>query len=161
MRISLLVESPLRNVMLRMRELDADVRKEIGARTKPVAQTIWGDTLKEQALDRRQSALARSGTVGVTQQNITLRAGGVGRLSSGTPVSAIAKATEWGADPNKQIKTRSRTGTAYQRRLGPTFGAPRRGGHVAHPAARVSIRRIAALWVQTAVRTIHESIERL
>ncbi len=161
MRISLLVESPLRDLMLVMRGLDAAVRKEIGARTKPVAEVVWSETLREQALDRRQSALANSGRVGVTQQNVLLRAGGVGKLSSGTPVSAIAHATEWGANPAKQVTTRSRKGTRYTRRLGPTFGAPRRSGHVAMPAARISIRRIAGLWVQTAVRTIHESIERL
>ncbi|WP_460776014.1 hypothetical protein [Microbacterium sp. GXF7504] len=160
MRISLLIDSPLATLMHAMRGLDADVKKRIGQHTKAEAQPIWTETTREQALTRLQSRLAESARVGVTAQNVFLRAGAVGRLSSGTAISTIAKPAEWGADPAKPVKTRSKRGTAYQRRLGPSFGAPRRSGHVAMPAARISIARIASLWIQTAIRTIHESIEK-
>ncbi|TFV82042.1 hypothetical protein E4V99_14000 [Microbacterium sp. dk485] len=161
MRISLLIDSPLAVLMHAMRGLDADVRKQIAQHTKGNAEPIWKDTTREQAGTRLQSRLAQSARVGVTQQNVFLRAGAVGRLSSGTAISDLAQAIEWGANPGKTVTTRSRKGTAYKRRLGPTFGAPRRSGHVAHPAAKVSVSRIASLWVQTAYRTIHEAIEKV
>ena len=161
MRISLLIDSPLSVLAHAMRGLDADVRARIGTHTKAEAQPIWEETTRMQATSRLQSRLAQSARVGVTQQNVFLRAGGVGKLSSGTAVSSIAVPTEFGANPNKLISARSRKGTAYKRRLGTSFGGPRRGGHVAYPAAKQSIARIAALWVQTAARTIHETIEKV
>lgn len=162
MRISLLIDgSPLAVLATVMRGLPTDVKREIGTRTKGPAVDMWREELNDNAEDRRQFALAKSGTVGVTQSNVTLRAGGVGRLSSGTPVSAIAKATEFGANADQKILTRSRAGKPYKRRLGPTFGPPRRGGKVAYPAAAKVVARVASLWIQTAHRTIYEKIERL
>ncbi|MDY0827543.1 hypothetical protein SK224_00215 [Microbacterium sp. BG28] len=161
MRISLLIDSPLSVLMHAMRGLDSAVRREIASRTKGVAEPVWLEELRGRAATRRQSRLADSGRVGVTQQNVFLRAGLVGKLSSGTPVSAIAKATEFGVNAEKLIDTRSRKGTRYKRRIGPTFGPTRRQGNVAYPAAREVIRRIASLWIQTAYRTTHEEIEKV
>lgn len=159
MRISLLIDSPLSVLMHAMQGLDSDVRREIAAQTKTVVGPIWAEETRMRPASRLQSRLAQSATVGVTQQNVFLRAGGVGKLSSGTGISTLALAIEFGANPNKQITTHSRKGRQYKRRLGPAFGGPRRGGHVAYPAATQAIPRIAALWIQTAVRTIHETIE--
>lgn len=162
MRISLLVAgSPLAVLAQAMRTLDADVKREIGSRTKGPAADMWRDELNEHVESRLQGAVARSGAVGVTQQNVTLRAGGVGALSSGTPVSAITKATEFGMRADRPVRTRSRKGKTYTRRAGGAFGPPRRGGYTAYPAAGQVIARIASLWVQTAHRTIHELVERL
>lgn len=161
MRISLLVEgSPLAVLAHVMRGLPSAVKREIGSRTKAPAADMWREELFGNVASKRQSALARSGQVGVTAVNVFLRAGSVGTLASGTPVSAIAKATEFGARADSQIQTHSRKGKPYRRRLGPTFGPPRRGGYVAYPAAKAVIARIASLWVQTAHRTVHEHIER-
>lgn len=162
MRISLLIPgSPLAVLAHAMRGLDADVKREIGARTKGPAADMWRDELGQHVETRLQSALARSGTVGVTQQNVTLRAGGAGALSSGTPVSVVAKATEFGMRETGLIATSSRKGTNYRRRAGGAFGPPRRKGNTAYPAAGQVIARLASLWVQTAHRTIHEFTERL
>lgn len=161
MRISLLIDSPLTVLMHAMRGLDADVRREIAAQTKAAAQPIWTEETRARALSRLQSRLADSARVGVTQQNVFLRAGAVGKLSSGTGISSVAHAIEWGANPDKHVATRSRKGTPYDRRLGSAFGAPRRAGHVAMPAASDSIPRFASLWAQTAIRTVHERVERI
>jgi hypothetical protein len=96
----------------------------------------------------------------VTVQNVFLRAG-TGLLTNGTPIQVLAKPIEFGADPNRRVATRSRKGKAYTRRLGNAFGSPRRGGKVAYPAAKDSIPRFAALWIQTARRTVHEAIEKV
>jgi hypothetical protein len=104
--------------------------------------------------------LAESASVSATAQNVFLRAGAPGTLGSGTPLHVLAKAVEYGADPNRPIRSRSKAGKSYTRRSGNAFGAPRRGGKVAGPAAsQGAIRRIATLWVQTAIRTTHEKIE--
>lgn len=162
MRISVLVPgSPLAVLAHAMRGLDADVKREIGTRTKAPAAEMWRDELNQHVETRLQGAVARSGAVGVTQQNVTLRAGGAGALSSGTPVSAITKATEFGMRAARLIQTRSRKGKTYNRRAGNAFGPPRRKGNTVYPAAGQVIVRIASLWVQTAHRTIHEFIERL
>lgn len=144
-----------------MREVPADVRKNIASQTKVHAQPIWNQELRERAASRiQQRALVNSGRVGVTARNVFLRSGAVGRLSSGTPVSAVAQAAEWGMGPSKVIETSSRKGKAYSRRMGPVFPANKRGGHVVHPAASDAIPRFASLWIQTAHRSLHEAQEK-
>lgn len=160
-RISLLVDSPLRTLAHAMNGLDTEVRRQIGQQTKKAAQPIWLESMRGHATDRMQVRLADSATVGVTTQNVFLRAGTTGKLSSGTPVSRVALPIEFGANPNKMVKVTPRNGKPYQRRLGTRFRPPRRGGYVAYPAARDSIPRFASLWVQTAYRTIHETIEKV
>lgn len=159
--ISLLVDSPLRDLASAMREVPADVRKNIATQTKKNAQPIWNQELRERAVSRiQQRALVNSGRVGVTARNVFLRSGAVGKLSSGTPVSAVARAAEWGLGAGKEIQTHSRKGKAYTRTMGPVFPANRRGGHVVHPAAGDAIPRFASLWIQTAHRSLHEAQEK-
>jgi hypothetical protein len=161
-RISLLVDSPLRTLAHAMRGLDAEVKKQIGTYTKRDALPIWKDTLKANADSRLEiRVLVDSARVGATAQNVFLRAGAVGTLSSGTPVSVLVKATEYGASASRKVSVRSSKGKTFGRRMGSRFKSPRRGGTVAGPAARESIPRMADLWVQTAIRTIHDTIEKV
>lgn len=158
-RISLLIDSPLRTLATAMRNVEPEVKRQIGSATKKSASPIWLESMHGHATDRMQVRLAGTAQVGVTAQNVFLRAGGVGTLSSGTPISLITKPTEFGANPNRMITTRSRNGKTYRRRMGTMYRLPRRGGYVAYPAASDSIPRVASLWVQTARRTIFEKIE--
>lgn len=158
-RISLNIDSPLRSMLLAMRTVPAEVRKQIAASTKRAALPIWTDETREGATTRlQQRVLVDSARVGVTQRNVFLRSGGTGKLRTGTPVSRLAAAAEFGIGPEKVVTSTSRKGTKYQRRMGNTF--PRRkGGNVVYPAARRSIPRFASLWVQTAVRTILDAFD--
>lgn len=159
-RISLLVDSPLRDMLLAARSLPADVRKEIATQTKKAAEPIWLAETRERAATRlQQKALVSSARVGVTQRNVFLRSGSVGKLSDGTPVSLIAKAAEYGGNPARKITQRSRKGKKYTRRMGGVFSAPRRGGYVFNPSARDSMARFQSLWVQTATRTALDKLE--
>lgn len=159
-RISLLVDSPLRDMLLAARELPADVRKEIAVQTKKAAEPIWFEETRDRAGTRlQQKALVSSARVGVTQRNVFLRSGSVGKLSDGTPVSLLAKGAEYGGNPARQIVQRSRKGKKYTRRMGGVFSAPRRGGYVFNPAARDSMARFQSLWVQTATRTALDKLE--
>lgn len=156
--ISFLVDSPLSTLIQAMRGLDTEVRTQIGRQTKKNAQPIWAEETRGQVQTRLQARLASSARTGVTTRNVFLRAGATGKIGT-TTMSRLALAVEFGAQPSKEIKTTSRRGKPYKRRIGSAFGRPRSRGYVAYPASAEAIPRVASLWVQTAIRTIHETIE--
>ena len=159
-RISLLVDSPLRDMLIAARSVPGEVRSQVNAHVRRAVEPIWFEEVRGRADTRlQQRALVNPARVGVTARNVFLRSGSVGKLSSGTPVAKVSAAAEFGANPNKQIRQRSRKGKQYTRRLGSAFGSPRRGGSSFHPAVRESIPRIAALVVQTTVRTTLDLLE--
>lgn len=156
--ISLLIDSPLRDLALALRAVGPEVRAQVNSATKNAAQPIWFEETRGRAGTRiQQRALVNTTRVGVTSRNVLLRAGGAGKLSSGTQIRVITDAAEWGASPGKVVQSRSSKGKTYTRRLGNSF--PAVSGGVIHGAAKESIPRFASLWVQTARRTIHEAIE--
>lgn len=160
-RISLLIDSPLRDLALALRETPREVKTQISRHTKAEARPIWQGETRERGVTRlQQRALVSSADVSVTARNVTLMAGGKGKLRSGTPVASVARAAEFGMNPTKKITSRSKNGKAYTRRAGNAFGTNRRTGNVVHPAASGAVPRLVSLWVQTAYRTIHEAIEK-
>lgn len=157
--ISLLIDSPLRDLALAMRAVPTDIKREIGKATKAAAKPIWTEETRERGETRlQQRVLVSSADVNVSARNVVLRSGGRGKLANGTPVSRLARAAEFGMNPGKEIQSTSKTGTPYTRTAGAAFG-PNTAGNVVFPAARGAIPRLASLWVQTARRTIHESLE--
>lgn len=161
-RISLLIDSPLRTAALAFRGLDPEMRKQITRHIKPVATIAWREETAERAKTKMQSrVLAGTARTGVSGLSVTLRAGGGGRLSSGTPTADVSKATAFGANPSKQWTVTSRKGKQFKRRMGGRFPLPKgKGGYVFYPAVGDAIPRVASLVVQTAVRTVHETIEK-
>lgn len=160
-RISLLVDSPLRTLLLALKGLDKETRTQINRATKNAAQPIWDDELRTSiAADRKEAKLASSGAVSVTSRNLSLRAGGKGTLSSGTPVARVARAIEFGMGPDKVITRTSSRGNKYTYRSGSRFRRRNPNGYVFYPAVRRTIPRVIALWVQTAIRTTRDEIER-
>ncbi|UUE19890.1 hypothetical protein [Microbacterium sp. J1-1] len=159
-RISLLIDSPLRDLLVALRAVPAEARKHVTAHTRKSAEPIWIEETRDRAATRlQQRALVNTARVGVATRNIYLRSGAVGQLSSGTPASVVAFPAEFGANPEKQIEQRSRKGKPYKRRLGNTFGSPRRGGNVVYPAARESIPRIASVAIQSAYRALLDAFD--
>lgn len=160
-RISVLVSKELQTLLGAIRELPKDVNTQIRKQTKTAATPIWQESVRGHVVDRLQTRVfADSAQVAVSDRNVTLRAGGVGSLSSGTPRAIIAAAVEFGADPNGAVETTSRDGKRYTRRRGRQFNLPRKRGYVVYPAARDSIPRLASLWIQTTIRTVHEAFEK-
>lgn len=158
--ISLLIDSPLRTVNLAFRGFDSAVRRQISRFIKQDGGPIWTEEIRERGQTRlEQRALVGTARVGISGLSVTLIAGGRGTLSTGTPISAITDAAEYGALPGKTWPVKSRSGKTYQRRMGSKFRPPRRGGYVAHRAAGDAIPRVASLVVQTVIRTAHELIE--
>lgn len=161
-RISLLVDSPLRDLLVALRAVPAEARRNVTRYTREHAEPIWFEETRDLASTRlQQRALVNSARVGVATRNIYLRSGGVGTLSSGTPVSDVSFGAEFGGNPQKVITQTSRKGSGkrYNRRLGNAFGAPRRGGNVVYPAARKSIPRVASVAIQSAYRALLDALD--
>lgn len=159
-RISLLVDSPLRDVLVALRAVPAEARKNVTAYTRKNAEPIWFEETRDRAGTKlQQKSLVNTARVGVATRNIYLRSGGVGKLSSGTAIPTVAFGAEFGGNPEKVITQKSRKGKPYKRRLGNVFGAPRRGGNVVYPAARESIPRIASVAIQSAYRALLDAFD--
>lgn len=159
-RISLLIDSPLRDLLISLRAVPAEARKHVTAYTRKEAEPIWTEETRDLAGTRlQQKALVSTARVGVATRNIYLRSGGIGKLSSGTAVPTVAFGAEYGANPEKVITQKSRKGKSYTRRLGNAFGSPRRGGNVFNPAARKSIPRVVSVAIQSAYRALLDAFD--
>lgn len=164
-RISLLVDSPLRDLMIASRSVPTEVRRQVNSYVKAAASPIWTGELRERAATRiQQRALVNSGQVGVTSRNVFLRSGSTGKLSSGTPVKDVSLAAEWGVNPSKKQSVRATTRRgrpvkAHTRKIGGRIPPVRRGGYVVYKAAEDSIPRIASVVVQTATKTTLDLLE--
>jgi hypothetical protein len=158
-QISLLIDSPLRELLLRLRGVDADARKQATAAARREAGPIWQEELHGRAATRLQKrVLVDSGRDTVSARNVQLKAATAGRLSSGTPVSALAAATEFGMSPGALIATHSPKGTAFARRAGSTFGGRTKAGKVVYPAKDEAIPRITSLVIQTVTRSLLDAL---
>ena len=158
-QISLLIDSPLRDLLLRLRGVDADARKQALSAARKDVGPIWQQELSEHAVTRLQvRVLADSGRVGVSARNIQLKSGAVGKLSTGAAVSDLARATEFGVPPGVLIPTHSRRGKAFARRAGTTFGSRNKEGKVFHPSIDAAIPRITSLVIQTVTRSLLDAL---
>lgn len=154
-RISLLVDSPLRDLAIVYRAVPADARKHINRLTKAEAQPIWRGETTERAVTRIQiRALVDTAKVGVTNRNVFLRSGG-GKYA------ALQSAAEFGRNPAAPVKSKSKLKKPYTRTTGGLFGEREQRGKVVYPAARDSISRFASLWIQTTIRALHEAGEKV
>lgn len=162
MRISVFDSTHLQGTILALKGMDRELAAQTRKAVRSVSEVEWRADLARQAdtlLERR--VLVETARVSVTNQNVTLKAGQVTkRLASGTPRSELTPAVEFGANPARRVRSTSRAGTSYGRRVGSGFKARKTTGHVVYPAAAQIIPRIAALFVATTVRTFNEAIEK-
>ena len=167
MRLSVFSTSDLQSVILAMRGLDKELAKVIRRETKSVLQPIWQEVVRGNVHDRQQSVvLSQTARTAISNQNVTLTSATIGKpLSGGARPSELAHSVEFGADRNyrRSYQSRSSKGTPYKvhnRRTRSQFLPRNLKGYTVYPAAADAIPRIAALWVQTTVRTFIESFER-
>jgi hypothetical protein len=159
-RISLLVSKELQTLAQAIRGLDKEMSAQLRKHTKLVVGPVWQESVRGNVTNRLQTrVLSDSATVAVSDQNVMLRSGGIGRLSSGLPKSEIAFAAEFGANRDSTEEVVSSKGKRYQRHTRRQFKYARPRGYVVYPAASEIIPRIASLWVQTMLRTTHEKFE--
>lgn len=159
-RISLLVSRDLAVLVQAARSLPAEVSKQFRAHTRRVVEPAFQEEMRDRAGTRLETrVLLDTARVSVSDTNVTLKTATIGKVG-GVPASVLAGATEFGANPERVVETKSRKGTRYKRRLGTAFRAPRRKGIVFHPAVQAFIPRAGALWFQTAYRTVAETFEK-
>jgi len=143
-RISVFNSKELQGTILLVRGAAREIAKEIRQRTKAVILPEWQEAVKAESSTPLEMAVeAATARVAVSDQNVTLSVGTVGRALSGggTPRELIV-GTEFGASTKKQFKARNKKGNVF------------------YPAAAKVIPRLASLWVQTTIRTFYEILER-
>lgn len=164
MRITVFGSKELQSVILALKTLDRDTRAEIRKHTKTMASPEWSQALSENASTRLEHlVLAKTGRVRVSDQNVTLTSATVGRaLSGGLQPKRDAAAVEFGADaavvPYTATSRRGRRFTV-RRNTRAQLRPRNKKGYVVYPAAADLIPRIAALWIQTAARTLYDKLE--
>lgn len=166
MRISVYASHELQAVLLKLKTLDRDTRGQIRRGTKADAAPIWATEVGSRVQTRAEGlALGKTARVAVSDQNVQLQSARIGRaLSGGLLPSRDYAALEFGTDHRDEPTTYESTSTKGQR-----FTVKRRtrrqlrsraaSGHVVYPAVGAAVPRLAALWVQTVVRTLHEALE--
>jgi hypothetical protein len=166
LRISVFASSELRAVILGLKQLDREVKKQIRQQTKVAASEMWTQSVREHAVTRlEQRVLADTARVRVSDQNVTLSSASVGRsLKGGLKPSDDFAAVEFGADRSKTTtyaatSRRGRRFTVHNRHTRHQLRNRNRKGFAVYPAAADDIPRLASLWVQTIVRALHEALE--
>lgn len=141
------------------RDIAAAVRKYVRGQVLP----IWRESLaREASTTLENDVLVSSARVTVTDKQVTLKSGALAtKLSGGALVYEVAHGTEFGAKQNKSVSVTNAEGTTYRRRVGRAFKPQKKGGYVAWPAVAGSVPRIAAVWVGTIFRQVHETFEKV
>lgn len=164
MAISIYSSRELQAVLVRLKELPNEIRKQIRTSTRADALPIWQSSVRghvQTALEAK--VLLSTARVAVSNQNITLSSARVGRpLSGGLQPKRDYAAVEFGADHDKVLRysARNKRGTVYdvRRRTQTQFKPRKPTGYVIYPAAAEAIPRIASLWVQTVMRCTFEAL---
>lgn len=160
-RISVLVSKELQALLGAVRELPREVNQQIRKQTRPMVEPVWQESVRANVSDAPETrVLADTARAAVSDSNVMLRSGGIGKSKNGTPNYLRALPTEFGADRNATTSVTNRKGTTFQRHTKRQFKFPRSRGYVVYPAAREVIPRIASLWAQTAARAVHEMFEK-
>jgi hypothetical protein len=163
MRISVFASKEFAAAILALKAMDRELAKQTRAGLKTVSQSEWQEAVRGNVTTRFETrVLSDTARVAVTDQNITLKAAAMGRaLSGGIKPTDAAHSAEFGADRAfaRTVDGRGKTGTPYTRRTRAQFKPRNLKGRVVYPAAARVIPRMAALFVQTVVRTTHEAFE--
>lgn len=166
MRLSVYDSRDLRATIAAAKASDKDIRREMRKHTQAVARPAWERAIAERVGDLRETrALHATARVSVSDQNVTLKSAVIKgkKFSGGATAHDLFAPLEFGARRrNVTYSATSPRGKRYQitRTIGAGFPAPAPKGRVVWPAAADVIPRIAALWVQTVLRTFMETIER-
>lgn len=164
LRISAHSSKQLQAVILASKQVERETRAQIRKHTRDIVRPEWERAVRERASTRLEHrVLGDTARAVVSDQNVTLKTAHIGRaLSGGLKPSEAWGPVEFGADGRRTSYTGRRGSTTFPvnaRRTTLQFRPVNRRGYVAYPAAADIIPRIASLWAQTAVRTLHEAFE--
>jgi hypothetical protein len=155
----------LQAVILATRQAEPAINRDIRRYTKEAIVPEFLEVLRANAstlLEHRVIVATARATV--SNQNITLSAGKVGRkLPGGLNPKTDIHAVEFGADRTAKSTyvARSRRGRDFQvtRRTRAQLRPRRRNGYVFYPTVADIVPRVAALWTQIAVRQFMQRLE--
>lgn len=164
LRIDVQSSRELQALILSVRQANKEVQGQIRRHTKEMIAPEWQKALAENALTKVDHVvLVNTARVTVSNQNVTLKSGGLAKkLSGGARAFQIAPQTEFGA-PLRTIKYTGRRGSKtfpVSRLSGTQFRYENKRGWVVYPTVAQIMPRLAALWVQTAVRTFAEAFDK-
>jgi hypothetical protein len=165
LRLDVRSSRELQAVLLAIRGADRAIQANIRRFTKESISKEFIPLMREHTMTRLENrVLVDNARAVVSNQNITLSAGKVGRrLAGGLLPRESAHAIEFGGD------RKARTTYTATSRKGKKFTVTRhtraqlrprkRNGYVFFPAVESFIPRAFALWTQTTVRTMLEAFE--
>lgn len=156
------VEAAVQGLQVIDRSMQAQIRRA----TRELGEDEWSGMVGEHLAGNnlQQHVLGETSKLQASNQNVMLKSGASNkRMRGGATPAMLARQEEFGANHNQVTAYRrhSRSGKVSEvlrhttRQLMPI----RRGGWTVYPAAAEFIPRIASLWVQTVMRTIHEAFE--
>lgn len=168
LEISVRDHKELKAVVLAMTRLESSVRREVNKATRTALAPIWTDSVQRR-LARTRNPLDRR-ILGV---NVRVKAGNPPVLMAAGSTRAIGGrlkpadywwAWEFGGTPGAygtyQRRNPKSGGThRVRRRTAAQLPVRVKEGRVLYPAVADAAPRLAALWVQTVVRTVHEAAE--
>lgn len=159
MRIDVRGSDELQDVILALKNSDAETRRAIRTFTKAEMVRPWLEAISKEASSATETrVIAATATVAVSDQNIRIQSAAKGRkLSGGLLPKVDYGPVEFGA--NHQKKTYTRKGHRVTRNTTAQFKPRNRKGYVFYPAARDMVPRLARLWVQTVVKTYADIFE--
>lgn len=162
MQISAFESAELQGTILALKGMDRELAAQIRKATRTITEAEWRKELAQEATTQAEErVLVATARTSVTNQNIALKSGAAAKkLEGGAAIHELTHSVEFGADREHRGTSTSATGKHYERRTRRQFKGRQRTGYVVYPAAADIIPRIAALWVQTTVRTFHEAIEK-
>jgi hypothetical protein len=165
MRISVLNSDKLQAVILGLRGFDRTMQAQVRRHTREIGQPEWQAAVRGESSSRLETrVLADTARMRVSNQNVMLTSASGGRPLSknGAKPSQIYAGVEFGAGPKQtRVTATSKRGKryTYTRNTTAQFRPVNRKGYAVYPAAANMIPRFASLWVQTFIRTFHETIE--
>jgi hypothetical protein len=153
-------------VLLAMRQTDRTIAKAIRQQQKAVIGPEWTKGVESRvSTPEERVILGATARVAVSDGNVALRSGGTNATLSGglsTREPTTAPAVEFGAnrDYTKTYLTRSRKGNKFEvkRHTQRQLTKSRKKGPVYKTAENI-VPRVAALWVATTVKVLHEAAE--
>lgn len=154
----------LEAVALAYRIAGKQLRTDLYARARQDILPEWQSKLSEKAGGNKlaQQVLVKTTRVNATTRGITLTSAKSKRKLAGGFIPAFNfAAIEFGATWRKaDIKgRRGQTDYKYKRQINTAFRHRKRKGYIFYPTAEDFIFRLAALWVQTTVRTLRDAAE--
>lgn len=151
-------------VLLSLRVAPREVRRNVRRYTKELIEPEYQRRMRERATANRAQARVIGGgaRIAVSDQNVRMRtAASVRPLSGGLVPKSTGSALEFGAKPRKSRYYRTTKGTRHVVTRDTTAQLPRfrKRGWAFWPTVSELTPRIAALWAQTAIRTVHDALE--